>query len=227
MITNLKVDQPQPIAGMEISVNQFNIKHFRLHKMLTEVSRMILFLLESDTNNSSAQVVARDARTINLGFKGIEKEWGFAKTHRNAPLGTLENSYAILLPKPSEVQRMKNRPAQCAAQELLNMANIMIFNDSASQQQWVGEGPARDIDDAILTAKTIVLSELGSGEPDTAHATGFAVGDEHPDYSRLGTLAPDVDLDKVTMAEPRVGAVQPSTVQDTLDVPSDLPAGGQ
>lgn len=226
MITNLKVDSPVPVAGMEISCNKFDIKHFRLHKMLSELTRMIMFLLESDTNNSAAQVVARDSRTVSLGFTAIEKEWEFAQKYRNAPLGTLEQGYSIVLPKPSEVQRMKNRPAQCAAQELMNLANVLIFNDSSTQQQWVGEGPARDIQDALDTAKEIVTSELGTGAADEGHPTGYDVGSEHADYSRLGELKPDIDLDRVSIAEPSV-TNRPPRVVDTPDIPSDLPSSGQ
>lgn len=227
MKTELEVSSPQPIAGMKIAMDLFNLKNFRMHKMSTDISRILLFILESDSNNSSAQVVARDARNVQLALAAVEKEFGYLKNYRDSPMGILERGYTVLLPKASEVQRMNNRPMQCVAQEILNFANVVVFNDSSQQQQWSGAGPTADIEDALNTLKTIIAETIGSGALDQDHPSGYNVGPQHADYSRLGTLVPDVDLDKVTLAEPRVGEVAPPRVPDTPDLPSNLPAGRQ
>jgi hypothetical protein len=204
-------------------MDRFHIKNFRMHKMLAELSRILLFCLESDSNNSSAQVVARDSRNVQSALSSIEKELGYLETYRDAPMGTIEHSYSILLPKLSEIQRMNNRPMQCVAQELMNFGKVLIFNDSSQQQQWIGEGPNSDVRDSLSTVKTIVAETIGTGQPSEDHATGYEVGPKHADYSRLGMLKPDVDMDSVSKAEPRVGSVIPPKVPDSPDVPSDLP----
>jgi len=227
MITELNVSDPRPIAGMQIKVDSYHLKNFRMHKMLSEISRVLLFILESDSNNSSAQTVARDARNVQSALSSVEKEFGYLQEFRDAPMGTLERGYTILLPKASEIQRMNNRPMQCVAQELLNFANVIVFNDSAQQQQWLGEGPSSDISDSLSVVKRIIVETIGTGAKSDANPTGYDVGPKHADYSRLGTLAPDVDLDNVSLAEPRVGSVIPSRVPDTADVPSNIPSDGQ
>lgn len=223
MITELEVSPPKVVPGMKIKMDEFHLKNFRMHKMATDVSRILLFILESDSNNSSAQVVARDARNVQLALGAVDKELGYLKSYRDAPMGVLEKGYTVLLPKSSEIMRMTNRPMQCVAQEILNFANVIIFNDSSQQQQWSGAGPTADLDDSLLTLRTIIADTIGTGAADEAHPAGYDVGPLHADYSRLGTLMPDVDMDSVTLSEPRVGAPEPPRVPDSPDVPSNLP----
>jgi hypothetical protein len=221
MITNIRVVDPTPNPGMEITAEPFSMKNFRMHKMVSELSRQLMSILESDSNNSSAQVVPAEIREIWYTIAAVEAEFGYLKTYRDDPTGILEQQYSILLPVHSEVMRMKNRPLQCVAQEMLRFANIVVFNDSSQQQNNLGLGPQEQIEQALSTMKTIIADTIGDGSK--KEDGSYNVGRRFADVSRLGTLAPDIDLNKVTRSEPRVGAVVPPNVPDAPDVPSDLP----
>lgn len=224
MITNLKVGVPSPQPGMEIACDRFEMKNYRMHQMATGIARLVMFALESDTNNSSAQVVAEDVRNLWAGFAEVKRDFDRALKYKDAPQTQLEEGRALLLPRHSEIQRMNNRPFQLVASELLNLAHVLLFNDSSNQQYWVGAGPQAKISTAMEICENVMSEEIGDGQPGEG---GFNVGPIHADYSRLGTLAPDVDLDQVTLHEPSVGPVRPSTVPDSKDLPSDLPESAQ
>jgi len=221
MKTELEVSNPQPTAGQKIRVHRYNIRNFRLHKMLQTISRTMLFLLEADSNNASATHTARDSRNIQTALANVRSEWDRAKMYRDSPSGALEREYSILLPEPSEVQRMNNQKSQCVAQELYNLSTVIAFSDSGKLQQWVGEGASRDIETALSIAEQVILETVGDGQVGDS-LVGFNVGAEAADFSILGSIAPDVDEDRAGLAEPSAGEVEPSVVPDTPDIASKL-----
>lgn len=222
MITELIVQPPQPTAGAQIKCHVYNLKNFRLHKMLQTVSRTLLWMLEADSNNAASTVIARDSRNVKLALDNIEAEWNRAKKYRDAPMGTLEKGYEINLPYPSEIQMMRNVKLQAAALELYNFAHVVALNDSAQLQQWVGEAMTEDGDLAISILKEVVTETLGTGGKDESSVVGHDVGMQAPDYSRLGQLVPDVDNDVANLAEPS-SENEPPAVPDTPDTPSKAP----
>lgn len=222
MNTELVVNPPEPTAGNQIKCHVYNLKNFRLHKMLQTISRGLLWQLEADSNNSASTVIARDSRNVQLIMATIEREWARAKKYRDAPMGNLERGYEINLPYPSEIQMMQNMKMQAVSQELFNLAHGIIHNDSAQLQQWIGEATTADVDQAVEICKEIILETLGTGDVDESSIVGYNVGAQAPDFSRLGRLIPDVDNDVANLAEPSSGS-EPPAVPDTPDVPSKAP----
>lgn len=50
MKTELVVSEPEIIPGQKIEAEQYNVKNFRLHKMLENISRLQIYLVECDSN---------------------------------------------------------------------------------------------------------------------------------------------------------------------------------
>ena len=222
MKTELIVSDPQPVAGEQIKVHRYSVRNFRLHKMLQTIARTLLFLLEADSNNSSATHSARDSRNLQVSLANVRAEWERAKKFRDSPSGSLEKEYEIYIADPAEIQRMNNMKSQCVAQELYNLSTIISFNDSSKMQHWVGESASRDIEEALSVAEEVILETVGDGSEGADTITGFNTGQEAPDFSILGTLDPDVDGDRAGLAEPSTGEVNPPVVPDVPDRPSTL-----
>lgn len=223
MKTELVVSDPKPVGGEQIRVLRYNTKNFRLHKMAQVLARLQLFILECDSNNASSTVAARDARTIQSAFANIKLEWERAKKYRGAPSGVLEAGYEIYLPEPIEIMRINNIKLQSVAQELQQLAQVTLGNDSAQMQQWVGETATADVEDQMVICAEVITETVGTGVADDSSAVKFNVGYTAPDFRILGTVVPDVDGDVGTLAEPGQGEVNPAFVPDTPDV---APGGG-
>jgi hypothetical protein len=222
MRTELVVSDPKPIGGEKINVHRWNTKNFRIHKMNQMVSRLVLFILECDSNNSSSTVSARDSQVINLAFNNVKIEWERAKKYRNAPSGVLETGYEIYIAQPGEIMRINNVKLQSVAQELVQLAMVSLGADSGQMQQWTGESTSADVDMQVQICQEVIAETVGTGGADDKSPIKFNVGYQAPDFRILGTLIPDVDGDVGTLSEPGQGEVQPPLVPDSPDI--DPPA---
>lgn len=212
MKTELIVNQPKVEGGLQIEVDQYNVRNFRLHKVLETCARSLLFLIESRSNNASAVTTPQDAKTVQGLWNMIVMEWERAKKFKGGPTGTLERVYHIVRPTPSELQKISNIKVKSAALELDHLMEIIIASDSANLDVYVGAESQSNIEEEILNVGSFLKEWLGDGSgPD---ATGVVA----PEGLRiLGEVVPDVDLDTASMQEPSAN-VQPPRVPDAPDV---------
>lgn len=215
MITQLNPQDPVIAPGKQVNVYRYHLRSFRLHKMLETASILCIALLECDSNNTAAEVSARDTRNFQLSLDSIAREWDWAKKHKDAPKGSHELIFTINFPTPEEVQGMKNGKLKSVALELYNFFHVVLGSQAADQQMWVGPQSEGDVDDALDILREIVTVLLGTGAQDSGT---FDVGVLAPDFSYIGQLAPSPSEVSPTIAEPSKDA-QPPKVPDVPDVP--------
>lgn len=211
MITNLKEVDPQIVAGREVEVVKYRLRNYRLHNALEQGSRLLLFCLECDSNNTSSKSLPSDTKDILDQWVVLKDEFEFGVTNNDLPTPSHEYAYEIYLPTGKEIQRIRNAKMKRIVTEFFNTFRTMVSVDSANAQAYVD---ARDVD-AIrkmfdVTDKTLTRW-VGDGSID---ATGFSV----PAFERVGEVRPDVDGDYATILEPS-SSLPKTKLPDVADTP--------
>ena len=223
-MTELVPESPPILPGRKITVYRYEIANFRLQKVLQSTARLQIWMLESDSNNASGEVTARDSRTINTAMKQVKQEWEWAQKFKDSPVGDRERVYTVLVPKDDEIQRMVNGKLQMLSLELSNFSHVVLGSQSAKQQAWVGEGSEPDIDQALNAVLVVTEQMVGDGAKSGDSPPTFATGARAPDYSIMGELAPPIGEGGVRIQEAsssRVG-ISPADAPDT-DAPVATP----
>ena len=77
MRTELNEVTPDIVAGAQIDVVSYGIRNFRLHGMLESLSRLLISVLEIQSNDTSSVVVPSDVRDIRAQFEILKNDLAF------------------------------------------------------------------------------------------------------------------------------------------------------
>ena len=198
MITELSVE-PMPIAGgRKIAVNEYNIRQFRLHHVLTQISRLMLSNLEVTSNDTAARISGHDVSDFYAQWSICKNRLTFAFENREAFGGSHDIARVILLPTYNELATIRNVKLQAVMDEIMNACQVILSVDSAGFQMDLDA-----VDHAKIAASFSVVDEV------IAYWMG-APGDEargvfSPAYERTGEVHPDVDMNAANVLEPSAG----------------------
>lgn len=213
MITNLREVDAQIEAGREIEVVKYNTRNYRNHLVLEQLSRLLAFMLECDSNNTSSKNLPSDTRDIRDQFKIVKDEFEFGMQNNDAPTGSHEYAYHILLPSGKEIQRIRNVKIKRVLVELFNLCRVVLSVDSSNSQGYVSVGDANKIRAVFDICDKCMDRWIGDGSDDAN------LGLEAPAYEKLGQMIPDVDGDYAQLLEPSLDLPKPK-LPDVPDKPS-------
>jgi hypothetical protein len=196
MKTELNIVSANPRAGQKFNVNEINIRNLRLHKVCEQMSRLLLFCIECDSNNTSSKVRPRDVRGIRQQFDIAKSELEFSMAHNDYPQASHEFAFKLYLIDQFEIQSIRNVKVKQIVAEIYNTVHVIVSCDSASTQGFIAAEDARDIQEMIQLCNDAMDRWIGKGT-DTAD-TGLIA----PAYEILGQIVPDVDGDYAEMIEP-------------------------
>lgn len=221
MKTELIVNDPKIEPGKKIECDKYQVRHFRIHKVLESLARLSLFCIESRSNNSSSIVTKQDSVTIRQLWNLVKAEFARAKKFKGAATGTLERVYHIVRPTPSEIQRVMNLKVKSLSLETDHLMEIFIACDSAYLDVYLGDQSQSDLDASMANYEDFLNSWIGDGtlvEGSSEDEPMFNTGIVAPEGLRiLGQVEPDVDLDLASHQEPSLD-VQPARAPDAPDV---------
>jgi len=195
MITELNKVQQLVVPGHKIDVSEYRIRNFRMHSALENLSRLCLFIIECDSNNTVTKVTPRNARQIISQWSMIKDEFQFALDHNDTPTGSYEFAYQLLFLHQSQIQKVRNVKMKRVVGEMFNLFQVMMSIDSANTQQFVDLDDAAVIKEAFCVVDDVIARWLGDG-------TFGDLGLKAPDFSCLGEIIPDVDGDYAQIIEP-------------------------
>lgn len=210
MITELNKVDAAVVGGKKINVVEYNIRNYRLHQVAEQMSRLFLFCLECDSNNTSSKARPRDVRGIVGQWKIVKEELDFSMAHNDYPTGSHEYAFKIAFIDQKEIQKIRNVKMKRIVSEMFNCARVILSVDSASSQGFIAQ---EDADDIILMFKLVddcLARWIGAGSDITD--TGLSA----PAYEILGTVVPDVDGDFAEIMEPSSSMPLPK-LPDTPD----------
>jgi len=210
MITELVKTDPQIVPGKKIVTVDYNIRNYRLHKSLEQLARLMLFCLESDSNNTNSKNIPSESRKILAQWEIVKSEFEFGMKHNDVPVGSHEYAYTIMLPDGKEIQRVRNVKVKAVITEIFNTSRVMLSVDSANSQGFVAEEDAEDIRTMFTVCDEYFARWIGAG-------TEGDMGLKAPAYERLGELRPDVDSDYASICEPSRHMPKPK-LPDVADV---------
>ena len=196
MITNLNIVDPDIVPGAEIDVVQYRIRNFRLHGLMENLSRLLVAIVELQSNDTSSTVVPSDARDILAQFTICKEDLDFAMEVNDAPVGSYQHAFVTLFLNQKEVQRIRNIKIKSVVKDLYMFGMVVLGCDSASTQNFVSNADATKIRRAIEVADKSIARWIGTGE------NAESLGVDAPSFESLGQLLPDVDADFAQKLEP-------------------------
>lgn len=210
MITELKKVDPVITGGRSIDVVDYNVRNYRLHQVLEQMSRLFLFCLECDSNNTNSKAKPRDVRGIVNQWKIVKEEMAFSMDHNDFPNGSHEYAFKVLMLDQKEIQKIRNVKIKRIVSEMFNTARVILSVDSANTQGFIAAEDATDIVQMFTLVDDCLARWIGSGSD--LDDTGLMA----PAYEILGAVVPDVDLDYAEILEPSKNMPAPK-LPDTPD----------
>jgi len=210
MITELNKVDAAIIGGKKVDVVEYNIRNYRLHQVIEQMSRLFLFCLECDSNNTSSKARPRDVRGIVAQWQIVKDELEFSMAHNDYPTGSHEYAFKIALIDQKEIQKVRNVKIKRIVSEMFNCARVIVSVDSANSQGFIAREDAADIGQMFKLVDDCLSRWIGTG------ADVDDTGLEAPAYEVLGQVVPDVDGDFAQILEPSSGLPLPK-LPDTPD----------
>jgi hypothetical protein len=202
MITEINLVDPEIVPGIKIDCVNYNVRNYRMRDTLEMASRLLLFAIECDTNNTNATVIPSDARDILDQWAVCKEEFDFAIQFNDFPKGSHEFAYQIAILAGKEIQRIRNVAMKTVVAELFNALRVLLSVDSASTQGYISARDQVKVKRMFEIVDAKMARWLGDG----------SVGDtgrNSPAFEELGQIRPDIDSDFAQMLEPSRGMPVP------------------
>lgn len=189
MKTTLTKVDPQIVDDKDIEVTENNIRNARLHRCLVSMSKLLLFVIKCDSNNTSGTVKPSDSIKIRQAWNVVREDFAFhtAPENDDLPTGDYEFSYQVLVPHPREIQRMTNQKTQEVVAEISSCLEHCLGVDSANTQGHTSPADAAMITKWLDFVERAMDRYIGEGKD--INDTGIKV----PMYTGLGTIEPSVN----------------------------------
>jgi hypothetical protein len=216
METTLNVRDPEIVGGHEIDVTVNNTRNPRLHRFAEQLSRLNLFMLESDSNNMSSKVKPSDVRTIRALYDYAKETFLFqvAEENNDMPTGSYEFAYQILQTHQQEIQRVTNPKIREMLAETWDLMNVCLSVDSANSQGYVAAEDIETIETRIEFVDRVFDRLIGKGED--LSDTGVFI----PALEMIGRVRPSLTNDFAKKCEPSK-RLPLSRHRDVPDTPSE------
>lgn len=218
-VTELVVKEVKIKGGNQILTAAYMTPNNVLFHGLNYLGKLMRWLYEIDTNNTTAALKPRDIRRMwdVWNFHKLDMELG----HKNfdAPGTVMEMTRAVLLPHPEELRRYKNMKIQRVASAIHQHCHVCMSVDSADGHEIYQLSDYKDIVESQNITEEVFKFVVGTGQPDGNG--GYDTGAALPALVELGREEPSGDLDLIRFNERSSGA----TDSGLPDAP-DLPPGG-
>ena len=195
MITELKKDDPRVEGGRVVEVVDYAVRNYRLRDTLEQSARLLLFMVECDSNNTNAKAIPSEVRDILAQWQIVKDEFEFSLQYNDFPKGSHEYAYSISLLDGKEIQRIRNVKMKTVVAEIFNCLRVLLSIDSANTQGFIDLKDATDARKSFEIVDAKMVRWLGDGSVEN---TGVYA----PSYEILGRLIPDVDSDYAQVLEP-------------------------
>ena len=198
MHTEILSQTPQVTGGRKIITEKNSLRNPRLHRCLEQMSRLTLFLLESDSNNSSSHAKPSDVRYVRQQWDICKEEFEFnvAEENNDLPTGKYEYAYTIEVIEPKEIQRVTNVKIRAVLAEVWDTMNVILSIDTANLQGWVSVSNQELIRQRLGFVDRVMDRWVGGGSDSTD--TGL----DAPSYEILGRIVPSLNSDWAERLEP-------------------------
>jgi len=204
MVTELIVKEASIIGGRQIATDMYKSKNQTLHLCALPLSKLLIFCLECDSNNTTRTTVPRDSRIVNAQMGAFKEELDFSKEVIDQPTGKLEKEYKILIPTEIEMKRFSNAKFERVALAIHNLLTVMMSVDSGGAKNFVEMTDHEEVERSYVVCMKVIKKWIGTGQPGKDVGT-WDTGMDIPPMVEIGRLKPDLDLDAAQLFEPSAG----------------------
>lgn len=198
-VTELVVKEVAVKGGAKITVAKYMTPNNVLFHGLNYVGKLMRWLYEIDSNNTTAALKPRDIRKFWGVWNFHKKDLELGHKHFDGPGVIIEMTQAILLPHPEELRRYKNMKIQRVASALHQYAHVCMSRDSADGHEIYNMADYDDIVEAQNITEEMLKFVIGTGEKRSDGS--FDTGNPLPPLVELGREEPSGDLDLVLFNE--------------------------
>lgn len=191
MKTELNIVDPQIVDDKKIDVNDNNIRNRRIHACVEAMSRLCLFILKCDSNNTSGTVKPSDAAKIRAAWDIVKDEVDFNSQEANndLPGSDYEFAHMISTVDQKEIRRMNNPKTQNVVAEVAKCIEHCLSVDSARTQGYTTPEDVATIKQWLDFIDRVMDRWIGKGQNMTD--TGMTL----PSFPGLGKIEPSLDGD--------------------------------
>ena len=218
MITNLMLQQQVVLGGESIAVFKWTVANTHLQQVAAVMSRLQMAMLESDSNNTTGQMITSDAESFFQEWTRSKSEWALALKWRHLAPAPQEKILSILCITDNEQLRTVNVKCRRVVMALASLLHKIVFCDSAKLQYGIGSTDEKKLAEHIAYVEEVILDYVGNGVDGN-------VGRDVAPFEHLGVVVPPINLHEAQIQEPSPAAPNvPSG--DAPDTPSTIPAPG-
>ena len=218
MITNLTLQQQVVLGGESIAVFKWTVANTHLQQVAAVLSRLQMAMIESDSNNTTGQMITSDAESFFQEWSRSQAEWTRSLKWRHLAPAPQEKILSVLCITDNEQLRTVNVKCRRVVMALASLLHKIVFCDSAKLQYGIGTTDEKKLTEHMEYVQEVLLDYVGNGEKGN-------VGRDVAPFEHLGVVVPPINLHEAQIQEPSPAA--PSVPSgDAPDTPSTIPAPG-
>ena len=222
MITNLKLQEQVVLGGEEIAVHKWTVSNTHLQQVAAVASRLQLALIESDSNNTTGQMIPADAEGFYAEWLRVKAEWARALKWRHLAPAPQEKILSVLCVTDNEQLRTVNVKCRRVVMAVASFLHKLVYCDSSKLQFGIGSLDEKKLSEHMDYVEEVLIDYVGTG---AGKDGGFDLGRAVAAFEFLGVVVPPINLHEAQVQEPSPAApVIPA--KDAPDTPSTVPAPG-
>lgn len=219
MITELDLQEQVVKGGEKIAVFKWTLSNVHIHQVANVVSRLQLALIESDSNNTTGQMILHNSASFNAEWGRVKSEWDRAIKWKDLAPAAQEKILSVLAATDNEILRTVNEKCQRVCYALQTLLHKMCYCDSAKLQYGIGPADQAKIQQQMEYVEDVLTDYLGTG------TSGDDIGRDVPAFEHLGVVIPPLNLHEAQVQEPSPAAPT-IPAPDAPDTESTVPKPG-
>ena len=223
MITNLTLQKQVVRGGESHAVFKWTMGNVHLHQVAHVLSRLQLAMNESDSNNTTGQMVSYDAESFWSEWQRARSEWTRALKWRNLAPAPQEKILSILCITDNEQLRTVNVKCRRVVMALATLLHKIAYCDSAKLQFGIGPRDEKVIAEQMDYVEEVLKDYVGTGAVGENGAAD--TGRDVSAFPHLGVVVPPINLHETQVQEPSPAAPE-VPAPDAPDTPSTVPVPG-
>ena len=219
MITNLSLQEQVVLGGEMIAVFKWTVANTHLQQVAAVASRLQLAMIESDSNNTTGQMIKSDAESFYQEWLRVKAEWARALKWRHLAPAPQEKILSVLCVTDNEQLRTVNVKCRRVVMAIASLLHKLVYCDSSKLQFGIGAGDEKKLQEHMEYVEEVLVDYVGTGKD------GSDLGRDVAPFEHLGVVVPPINLHEAQVQEPSPAApVVPS--KDAPDTPSTVPVPG-
>jgi hypothetical protein len=222
MVTNLALQAQVVLGGESIAVFKWTVANTHLQQTAAVASRLQMAMIESDSNNTSGQMIPYDAESFWSEWLRVKAEWARALKWRHLAPAPQEKILSVLCVTDNEQLRTVNVKCRRVVMALASLLHKLVYCDSAKLQYGIGATDEKKLGEHMDYVEEVLGDYVGTGLMKDGK---YDVGRDVAPFEHLGVVVPPINLHEAQVQEPSPAApVIPA--MDVLDTPSTIPPPG-